>query len=142
MTEGSTAVPGTAGDRSPLPTTAAEARAQVQDLLDTHPEAPSRMVINDILLVTSELVTNALRHGGGLTAFHVAREPDGLRVAVTDRSPDLPRTSASASSHDPAGRLGGFGWPLIQRLSRSVTITPAPPGKTIEAVLAYDLPAL
>ncbi|MEU0225165.1 ATP-binding protein [Streptomyces sp. NPDC006284] len=142
MTGGRTTASGTADDRSSLPTTAAEARARVQDVLDAHPEALSRTVVNDILLVTSELVTNALRHGGGLTAFHVALEPQGLRIAVTDRSADPPRTAASTSSQDPAGRLGGFGWPLIQRLSRSVTITPAPPGKTIAAVLAYDAPAL
>ncbi|MGW8065753.1 ATP-binding protein [Streptomyces ziwulingensis] len=143
MTGGSSARAGTADDRSQPPASAAEARARVRLLLDAHPVALSRTVVDDILLVTSELVTNALRHGGGLTAFRAALEPRGLSIAVTDRSPARPRTAvpAPAPARGPADRLGGFGWPLIQRLSRSVTITPAPPGKTIEAVVSYDLPA-
>ncbi|MET9931758.1 ATP-binding protein [Streptomyces sp. NPDC006324] len=107
-----------------LPSTAGAARDQVRDLLHTTGCAPPpQSVIDDILLVVSELVTNAHRHAGGLTGFtaHVA---DGtLTVRATDASPSDPTTP------------GGFGWPLIQKLSRHVTVTPLGTGKTIQVVL-------
>ncbi|MFG3551344.1 ATP-binding protein [Streptomyces sp. NPDC047725] len=137
MTEGTTAAHGTAG--APPPVSAAAARALVRQVLADHPVPLSRTAANDMLLVTSELVTNAFRHGGGLTAFRVTPEAHGLRIAVTDRSPTPP--VARAPGDGPRGRPGGFGWPLVQRLSRSVTITPAPAGKTIEAVVAYGTAA-
>ncbi|MFI2415617.1 ATP-binding protein [Streptomyces sp. NPDC018947] len=138
MTEGTTAAHGTAG-APPPPASAAAARALVRQVLADPPVPLSRTAANDMLLVTSELVTNAFRHGGGLTAFRVTPEAHGLRIAVTDRSPTPP--VARAPGDGPRGRPGGFGWPLVQRLSRSVTITPAPAGKTIEAVVAYGTAA-
>ncbi|MCZ7456566.1 ATP-binding protein [Streptomyces sp. WMMC940] len=132
--------PGTHGQRpSPVPVThgqrpgtAAAARERVRRLLDGHAGAPlPPRVVGDILLVTSELVTNALRHGGGLASFHAELDGGTVRIRVTDRSPTPPSTVPRRRVTTP----GGFGWPLVQRLSRSVTITPAPGGKTVEAVL-------
>ncbi|WP_253195551.1 ATP-binding protein [Streptomyces sp. JHA26] len=137
--ERGTAVSGTSDALSPPPVTAAAARARVRDVLDGLPAPLPATVTNDILLITSELVTNAIRHGGGLTAFRAAPEARALRIAVTDRSPAPPVVREPGDGRN--GVPGGFGWPLVQRLSRSVTITPAPPGKTIEAVVAYEPPA-
>ncbi|MFD9974041.1 ATP-binding protein [Streptomyces sp. NPDC059017] len=132
--------PGTRGQRpSPLPGaneqrpgTAAAARERVRRLLDGHTGAPPPpRVVGDILLVTSELVTNALRHGGGIAAFHAELDGGTVRIRVTDRSPTPPSTVPDRRVTTP----GGFGWPLVQRLSRSVTITPAPGGKAVEAVI-------
>ncbi|MGA5009259.1 ATP-binding protein [Streptomyces koyangensis] len=36
-----------------------------------------------VLLVVSELVTNALRHGGGTSTLELAAHPDALDVLIT-----------------------------------------------------------
>ncbi|MFD9217885.1 ATP-binding protein [Streptomyces sp. NPDC087659] len=132
--------PGAHGDRpAPVPgaqdgrpATASAARERVRRLLDGHPGAPLQpRVVNDVLLVTSELVTNALRHGGGIAAFHAELDGGTVRIRVTDRSTAPPSSAPRRDVTTP----GGFGWPLVRRLSRSVTITPTRDGKTVEAVL-------
>ncbi|WP_228979435.1 ATP-binding protein [Streptomyces sp. DH12] len=113
------------------PATAAAARDQVRHLLATTGPPPPETVLNDILLVTSELVTNALRHGGGITAFDAVREADALHISVSDRSPTPPGTLPRRHPATP----GGYGWPLIRQLSARVTVEPSADGKTITAVV-------
>ncbi|WP_432075271.1 ATP-binding protein [Streptomyces wuyuanensis] len=121
-----------ASEHEPCPGTAADARERVRRLLDGLAGAPlPARVVNDILLVTSELVTNALRHGGGIAAFRAEIAGGAVRLSVTDRSPTPPSSGPRPHIATP----GGFGWPLVQRLSRSVAVTPARDGKTIEAVV-------
>ncbi|MEU2156207.1 ATP-binding protein [Streptomyces sp. NPDC019396] len=124
------------------PGSAAEARATVRGLLsgDGDPAAggsagrveESRLA--DALLVTSELVTNAILHGGGVTRFAARITREGLRLQVTDRSRVRPATVSHAD--DSYGTLpGGHGWPLIQRLCRDITVTPLRGGKTIQVLV-------
>lgn len=127
------------GTASSRPATAAEARATVRRLL--HEEFCSEaagtsedVVLANALLVTSELVTNAIRHGGGLARFTAYVTEDGLRLAVTDHSRVRP-ASAPLADEVAGMRSGGYGWPLVQRLSRDITITPAPGGKTIRVLV-------
>ncbi|MFC8582970.1 ATP-binding protein [Streptomyces sp. NPDC057217] len=118
--------------RHTLPATAGAAREQVRDLLHTTGRAPPpRAVTDDILLVVSELVTNAYRHGGALTGFTAHLADGTLIVRATDASPVIPRTRTDSHPTAP----GGFGWPLIQKLSRQVTVIPLEAGKTIQVVL-------
>ncbi|CAL9315230.1 ATP-binding protein [Streptomyces sp. SudanB25_2051] len=113
-------------------TAVAAARARVRRLLGTREDdAVPAGVADDILLVVTELVTNAARHGGGVTGFHAELDGDDLVVSVADASPALPHTRPR---DDPAAS-GGFGWPLVLRLSSRVTVAPAPGGKTVTAVL-------
>ncbi|MFE1442203.1 ATP-binding protein [Streptomyces sp. NPDC058739] len=119
-----------APQRLRLPATAAEARSRVRDALAAH-AGPAPGTVDDALLVVTELVTNALRHGGGVTAFGVLLDGDSLTLRVGDASPRLPLTVART---DPAAP-GGFGWPLVQRLCRRVTVTVTENGKIIEAVM-------
>ncbi|MFG2755067.1 ATP-binding protein [Streptomyces wuyuanensis] len=114
------------------PGTAADARERVRRLLDGLAGAPlPPRVVGDVHLVTSELVTNALRHGGGIAAFRAELVGGAVRVSVTDRSPAPPRSAPRPDIATP----GGFGWPLVLRLSRSVAVIPARDGKTVEAVV-------
>ncbi|MFF9850874.1 ATP-binding protein [Streptomyces litmocidini] len=89
--------------------------------------------VDDLLLVTSELVTNAHRHGGGLTSFGIAVGGDRVTVSVADASGEPPR-------HEPRGELrpGGFGWPIVLRLCREVSVDTRPDGKTVHAAVAVD----
>nr|WP_234321831.1 ATP-binding protein [Streptomyces xanthophaeus] len=88
--------------------------------------------------MTSELVSNAIRHGGGLLDFSAAVVEDGLQLVVTDASRDAPFVTPRRAGTVP---VGGFGWPLVLRLARSVTIRPTEQGgKSIVAVLPLDGP--
>ncbi|MFJ9037043.1 ATP-binding protein [Streptomyces sp. NPDC102406] len=85
----------------------------------------------DVLLVVSELVTNAVRHAGGLAGFRLRSGPGTVEVSVRDHSRATPLTG----DPDPTCP-GGFGWPLVRRLAESVDIRLHTSGKTITAVLA------
>jgi anti-sigma regulatory factor (Ser/Thr protein kinase) len=104
------------------------ARAFVDDL-DPVPDAETA---ETLALVVSELATNALRHGGGRYTLELVATADAVNVAVSDFNPAPPRERAP----DLNGGAGGFGWPMVRRLTSKVTIAPGPgPGKTIHARL-------
>ncbi|MFE9452877.1 ATP-binding protein [Streptomyces sp. NPDC006739] len=91
--------------------------------------------LEDALLVTSELATNAILHGGGITGFDVDVDSRGVAVSVSDRSDDVP---VAAAPEDARGctRPGGRGWPIVCRLARDVRVTGLPcGGKRITAVV-------
>lgn len=52
--------------------------------------ADRRAAAEDVLLVVSELVTNACLHAEGPEELRIGRTPKGLRVEVVDRGPDNP----------------------------------------------------
>ncbi|MFD3809192.1 ATP-binding protein [Streptomyces sp. NPDC058611] len=117
-------------DARPAATTPATARRHVTRLLRAAGSDVESVAAVDALLVTSELVTNAIRHGGGITGFHAALVGDSLRLAVSDASPHHPAPRPTAY-----GLPGGYGWPLVQRLTDHVDVTPLPDGgKTITTV--------
>ncbi|MFD8987192.1 ATP-binding protein [Streptomyces goshikiensis] len=117
---------------APPPFTIAQARDMVAEALRKSGLVLRDDVVADALMVTSELVTNAMRHGGGLAGFHAEVRDGDFRVLVADRTPDLPRTR----THPATGpRIGGYGWPLIRSLAHHVTVTPHRSGKHITAIL-------
>ncbi|MFF4957696.1 ATP-binding protein [Streptomyces sp. NPDC001222] len=120
--------------------TAASARAHVLTVVRGHWDAsgrpPAEQAVTDLLLVTSELVSNAIRHGGGVVAFEATPARDGIRLTVHDRSPDIP-TVAFGSGALPVGHDGGgYGWPLIIKLAYDIVIEPcADGGKAVSVVV-------
>src|SRR5947209_4894454 len=109
---------------TPLPTTAefnlsldceesapAQARAAIREL------DPSSALIGDGMLLTSELVTNALRHSGCREGDRITLRAnlsgDHLRIEVSDpaRSGTVPRL-ASAAEH-----FGQMGLRVVEALS-------------------------
>ncbi|MFH8576390.1 ATP-binding protein [Streptomyces zaomyceticus] len=129
--------------RNPLlvPRDASEARARVAQALEaagTGPGGPpSGTAFGDALLVTSELVTNALRHGGGLTGFAVELGRGTVTVSVADASAELPHRRGGRGKERADGLAeGGFGWPLIRLLALEIRLyLPPEGGKTIEVRL-------
>jgi anti-sigma regulatory factor (Ser/Thr protein kinase) len=72
--------------------------------------------LQDAALLVSEVVTNAIVHGGGDDAFELRARlaDDRLRVEVTNSGPGLaPEPRATEPSPD-----GGFGLFLVERLAR------------------------
>lgn len=85
-----------------------------------------------IELTVSELVTNVVRHARGTScSLRMEAQPDGVAVTVGDADPRPPQERAP----DLAGGTGGFGWPMVQHMARTVTVARGPIGKTIRAVL-------
>ncbi|AQU68397.1 MULTISPECIES: ATP-binding protein [Streptomyces] len=96
--------------------------------------ADRRAAAEDVLLVVSELVTNACLHAEGPEELRVSSDTKVLRLEVTDRGTGQP---APRTPHR-AGRPGGHGMFIVQRLCLDwgVARTPGAPGKTVWAVLA------
>ncbi|MFG1921446.1 SpoIIE family protein phosphatase [Cryptosporangium sp. NPDC048952] len=69
-------------------------------------------VVEPAVLCTSELVTNAIRHGEGLVELALVRYPDRVRLVVEDDSPRPPRVVKA-----PATSTGGRGLDVVDRLS-------------------------
>ncbi|MFH9661115.1 ATP-binding protein [Streptomyces sp. NPDC017248] len=124
------------GPRRRVPGRPAEARRTVERVITERCRARAlpcpAQTMADALLVTSELTTNALRHGGGITGFDVDVDSDGVRVSVSDRSDALPVAAGRRDRTLPGGR----GWPLVCRLARDVRVAELPRGgKRITAVV-------
>ncbi|WUF98567.1 ATP-binding protein [Streptomyces sp. NBC_00467] len=123
----------------PVPMTAADARDEVQRLLGdwfrrVRQGVADEVVLADALLVTTELVTNAIRHGDGLSAFQADLTERGLRVTVSDHS-EVPPTVITPTNAEGTVRVGGYGWPLIRRLARDIAVIPRSGGKTISVLV-------
>lgn len=109
-----------------------QARQTARAFTDRLTPAPGPDVADSLVLVVSELVTNALRHGGGHYTLELSAGPGTVTAAVSDSNPAHPRERTP----DLGGGSGGFGWHMIRRLTNHLTITPGPgPGKTIHARL-------
>ncbi|WP_329202308.1 MULTISPECIES: ATP-binding protein [unclassified Streptomyces] len=86
--------------------------------------------MEDVLLLVSEVVTNACLHAGGPRELVLRHGPGGLRVEVSDDSPDPPRRRPAGDRSRP----GGHGLIVLARLARSWGAEPsggAFPGKTV-----------
>ncbi|WP_369227608.1 ATP-binding protein [Streptomyces sp. R39] len=94
--------------------------------------------LDDALLVTSELTTNAILHGGGVTGFDVDVEGCAVRVSVSDRSDEVPVAERTVDERN-RWRAGGRGWPIVCRLARDVEVAGLPRGgKRITAVVPLN----
>ncbi|MET8166140.1 ATP-binding protein [Streptomyces sp. NPDC005329] len=95
--------------------------------------ADRRAAAEDVLLVVSELVTNACLHAEGPDGMVLSCDSKGIRVEVSDRGAGQP---APRTPHR-AGRPGGHGMFIVQRLCLDwgVVRTPDVTGKTVWAEL-------
>ncbi|MEU6280795.1 ATP-binding protein [Streptomyces sp. NPDC047028] len=95
--------------------------------------ADQRAAAEDVLLVVSELVTNACLHAEGPEELFLAQDNKVIRVEVSDRGTGRP---APRTPHR-AGRPGGHGMFIVQRLCLDwgVLRTPGQSGKTVWAEL-------
>ncbi len=91
----------------------------------------------DALLVASELTTNAILHGGGVTGFEVDVDGPGVLLSVSDRSDALP-VAVPAVDGEGRRRPGGHGWPIVcLKLARDVRVSDLPTGgKRITALVS------
>ncbi|WP_392895588.1 ATP-binding protein [Streptomyces sp. LN699] len=114
-------------------TSIADARESARHFLEDLPRVITAEVAETVIMVVSELVTNALRHGGGIAIMEVSAHPDAIEVAVRDDSPRAPRMRTPDLNRG----TGGFGWLMVNRLAHTTAVTPRPTGgKTVKALIA------
>jgi serine phosphatase RsbU (regulator of sigma subunit) len=105
----------------------ASSRAYVADELRRLGRAS---LIDDALIVVSELVTNAILHAGGIAGVRVAEQGTGVRVEVHDRT-RVPPVMARQSAESMTGR----GLRLVASISTAWGAEPTAEGKMIWAEL-------
>ncbi|MFI6843119.1 ATP-binding protein [Kitasatospora sp. NBC_00085] len=86
-------------------------------------------VVEDVLLLVSELVANAMLHGGGPLELVLDASDARLRIEVSDGSPALPEPRRP---HLP-GLPGGHGLFIVQRAADRWGATPCSRGKAVWA---------
>ncbi|MEU6089757.1 ATP-binding protein [Streptomyces sp. NPDC047085] len=94
----------------------------------TTPDARER--VEDVLLLVSEVVTNACLHAGGPEELVLRHDAGRLRVEVADGSPEFPRPAAHRSPALP----GGHGLMVLDRLAGAWGCAARPgraPGKVV-----------
>lgn len=117
--------------RTTLPSsvsTPAAARAFARETLD---RGHATVRIEDVALVVSELVTNAVVHGDGDITLDVVVADDAIRVEVEDREPELPDRLESRLDAE-----SGRGLLLVSRIAREWGVRPAGSGKVVWAEMA------
>ncbi|MEG3630163.1 ATP-binding protein [Streptomyces poriticola] len=86
-----------------------------------------------VLLVVSELVTNADRHSEGPYILELEGTDVSVTVCVYDSSGVVPQPSP----RDPE-RVGRHGLEIVHALARDVAVERVPVGKRVRAVLPLD----
>jgi hypothetical protein len=103
------------------PESVSEARHHLRQVLKAQP----RDVVDVAELLTSELVTNAIRHGASGFELRIGVDKN-IRVEVRDEGVGRPSVF-SAAPQDPSGR--GLG--IVEALSIAWGVIPAADGKTV-----------
>jgi len=88
-------------------------------------------LVDDAVLVTSELASNAMLHAGGIAKVGVSEHDDAIRIEVHDRT-RVPPVMGSQSTEAMTGR----GLRLVAAISREWGAEPTPEGKVVWAELS------
>ncbi|WP_354643082.1 ATP-binding protein [Kitasatospora camelliae] len=99
-----------------VPASVPEARRRVRACLAEHGLGPEHALTDTVLLVTSELVTNSVRHAAAhspVVVVGLTVGPDELVLAVHDAHPSCPR--ALDAPHEDGS--GGWGLDLVDQLA-------------------------
>jgi serine/threonine-protein kinase RsbW len=99
---------------SPAPTAATAARVEMTKRLASR---VGGRVLEDIRLLVTELITNALRHGkltaGDRVSVKAQVREDVVRIEVRD-----PGNDGDVAPRQPGQRGGGYGLLLVERLAK------------------------
>jgi anti-sigma regulatory factor (Ser/Thr protein kinase) len=100
-------------------------------IANNDPSLPGPL-LDDLSLLVTELVTNAVLHGGatadGAVQIGIQRRADCIRVDVIDRGTDFDPPAPGSN-----GNSGGGGWGLVlvDRIAERWGIHPVPSGKCV-----------
>ena len=109
-------------------------RSVVHDAADA--AGLSDQVADNLVGAVSEIVNNAVLHGGGRGQLTVCPDPAGLWIRVRDRGPGLAHRGPGpahrgAGDRPPPAAVGGRGLWLARRLSHRMTVSTSATGVTV-----------
>lgn len=95
------------------------------------PSAPEYW--HDIVLIVTELASNAVQYAPGPFALHLRPTFDGVHVTLHDTNPTPP----APRPFRPNSGGGGIGWHLIQTLCSQVSVVTDDDGKDVHVFLPW-----
>lgn len=87
--------------------------------------------LDDFVLAVNELLTNVVRHGGGIGSLRLWREGETVVCEVSDRGSGLGAEHLGRHDRPAPGTVGGWGLWLAQQLSDTMTVQTGPAGTTV-----------
>jgi anti-sigma regulatory factor (Ser/Thr protein kinase) len=111
-----------------VPSTVLLARRRAALLLDADRRVPS-ITRADVLLVVSELVSNAVRHGVGPVELALEVGPAEVHVEVADQGASYPPPARRPAATSQNGR----GLLIVEAIATAWGVTAKDPGKTVWA---------
>jgi anti-sigma regulatory factor (Ser/Thr protein kinase) len=97
--------------------------------------------VGNLMVVVSELATNAIRHGGGTGRLTLWRHGPNLYCQVRDHGPGIPDPYAGSTRPDLTA-INGRGLWICRQISTDLVISclDGQPGTTVTAVMAIGRP--
>ena len=95
--------------------------------------------LDDFVIAVHELVTNALRHGGGHGRLALRRDGDTLVCDVSDGGPGFGGGVPAAAKPPSAQTTGGRGLWLARQLTDTLLITDGPAGATVSVTVCLPV---
>ncbi|WP_329104196.1 ATP-binding protein [Micromonospora sp. NBC_01699] len=99
--------------------------------------------LDDFVLVVNELITNAVRHGGGRGRLRLWRASGTVTCEISDHGSGIDADRLDDRRRPAPDTTGGWGLWLARRLSDELVVQTGPAGTTvrISASLTTDEPA-
>jgi anti-sigma regulatory factor (Ser/Thr protein kinase) len=92
-------------------------------------------LVEDLVLIAHELVTNAVRHGGGHGRLRLARHGDRIHCEVSDAGPGMVEPDRFGTRQAAHAATGGRGLWIVRRLAGWLDVHTGPDGTTVTAVV-------
>ncbi len=96
--------------------------------------APPELVAH-LVIIASELASNAVRHGGGTGRLRLSREDSGLCCVVDDSGPGMAEPSVAGRSAPSPLAHGGRGLWIVRRLASRTDIESTERGTTVTVLV-------
>jgi serine/threonine-protein kinase RsbW len=96
--------------------------------------------LDDFVLGVYELLTNAVRHGGGTGSLHLWRDGDTLVCEVHDTGHGLPILGADGAPRPSVSRPGGLGIWIARQLTESMRVDSSGSGTTVRILTRLRSP--
>lgn len=87
--------------------------------------------LEDFVLAVNELITNAVRHGGGHGRLRMWRDSAGVTCEVSDTGLGMASGQAAVQERPAPGTAGGWGLWLARKLSDEMVVQTGPDGTTV-----------